>query len=125
MEADINDFSSRQPVDGTPPDVPERDDGDRRRRRLIANRAFGAIKAQRAAERSWIEATADSLNAAASSTTFLVIHALWFAIWILWNTGLTPWPKYTSSRGETLVLDDECVVRNDPDRDARKTLPTT
>jgi para-nitrobenzyl esterase len=39
--------------------------------------------------------------------------------------GLTPWPKYTSSRGETLVLDDECVVRNDPDRDARKTLPTT
>jgi para-nitrobenzyl esterase len=39
--------------------------------------------------------------------------------------GLTPWPKYTSARGETLVLDDECVVRNDPDRDARKALPTT
>jgi para-nitrobenzyl esterase len=39
--------------------------------------------------------------------------------------GLTAWPKYTSARGETLVLDDECVVRNDPDRDARKALPTT
>ncbi len=39
--------------------------------------------------------------------------------------GLTPWPKYTSVKGETLVLDDECTVQNDPDRDARKALPTT
>jgi para-nitrobenzyl esterase len=39
--------------------------------------------------------------------------------------GLTPWPKYTSAKGETLVLDDVCEVRNDPDREARKALPTT
>ena len=39
--------------------------------------------------------------------------------------GLTPWPKYTSARGETLVLDDECVVKDDPDREPRKALPTT
>jgi para-nitrobenzyl esterase len=39
--------------------------------------------------------------------------------------GLTPWPKYTSAKGETLVLDDECTVRNDPDREARNALPTT
>jgi para-nitrobenzyl esterase len=39
--------------------------------------------------------------------------------------GLTPWPRYTSAKGETLVLDDQCAVRNDPDREARKALPTT
>ena len=60
---------------------------DRRRRRLIVNRAFGAIKAQRAAERSWITGVADLLNIAAASTSFLVLHVAWFAIWILWNTG--------------------------------------
>jgi uncharacterized membrane protein len=60
---------------------------DRRRRRLVVNRAFGAIKAQHSAHRSVIERVADRLNAAASSTAFLVVHALWFTIWILWNTG--------------------------------------
>lgn len=39
--------------------------------------------------------------------------------------GLTRWPKYTSAEGETLVLDDVCDVRNDPDRQARQALPTT
>jgi len=37
--------------------------------------------------------------------------------------GLTPWSKYTSARGETLVLDDTCTMQNDPDREARKSLP--
>ena len=41
------------------------------------------------------------------------------------GAGLTPWPKYTSAKGETLVLDDVCVVKNDPDREPRKALPTT
>ena len=66
---------------------PVDDRPERRRRRLVVNRAFGAIKAQHAANRSWIERLADRLNAAASSTAFLVTHALWFTIWILWNTG--------------------------------------
>jgi para-nitrobenzyl esterase len=39
--------------------------------------------------------------------------------------GLTRWPKYTSEKGETLVLDDVCEARNDPDREARRALPTT
>ncbi len=39
--------------------------------------------------------------------------------------GLVSWPKYTSDKGETLVLDDECVARNDPDRAARLALPRT
>ncbi|MGC4050150.1 MAG: carboxylesterase family protein [Paludibaculum sp.] len=38
--------------------------------------------------------------------------------------GLPPWPKYTSAKGETMVLDDTCKVENDPGRDARKILPS-
>ncbi len=38
--------------------------------------------------------------------------------------GLTPWPRYTPARGETMILDDVCEVKNDPDREARKALPT-
>jgi para-nitrobenzyl esterase len=37
--------------------------------------------------------------------------------------GLPLWPKYTSARGETMFLDDVSEVRNDPDREARKSLP--
>jgi para-nitrobenzyl esterase len=39
------------------------------------------------------------------------------------GAGLTPWTKYTTDQGQVLVLDDACVVRNDPDREARKALP--
>ena len=41
------------------------------------------------------------------------------------GAGLTPWSKYTAEKGETLVLDDVPVMKNDPDREARKALPTT
>ncbi|HET9424089.1 MAG TPA: DUF1003 domain-containing protein [Gemmatimonadaceae bacterium] len=64
------------------------DQPERRRNRTIANRAFGAIKAQHAAERSFIEGLADGLNEIASSTPFLVLHVIWFVTWILWNLGL-------------------------------------
>lgn len=37
--------------------------------------------------------------------------------------GLPSWPKYTSAKGETMVLDDVAEVQNDPDREARKALP--
>ena len=37
--------------------------------------------------------------------------------------GLTPWPRYTPARGETMILDDVCAVKDDPDREARKALP--
>ena len=86
MEAEVQDFGAVMPTtDAVLEDQPER-----RRRRLVANRAFGAIKAQHAAERTWIEATADWLNDIASSTPFLVAHVLWFAVWILWNAGMFP-----------------------------------
>lgn len=39
------------------------------------------------------------------------------------NGGSLPkWPAYTSANGETMLLDDTCVVKNDPDREARKAL---
>ncbi len=37
--------------------------------------------------------------------------------------GLPQWPKYTTANGETMILDDVSKVQNDPDREARKSLP--
>ncbi|MDX9726220.1 MAG: carboxylesterase family protein [Bacteroidales bacterium] len=37
--------------------------------------------------------------------------------------GLPEWPEYTSEKGETMILDDVSEVQNDPDREARKSLP--
>ena len=70
---------------------------ERRSRRLVANRAIVAIKAQHAAGRTWIEAVAEWLNRMAASTPFLVLHMLWFTVWVLWNTrtlGLVPFDPY-------------------------------
>jgi uncharacterized membrane protein len=75
------------PEDPRVEEVPT-DNPDRRLRRGVANRAFRAIKAQRAAQRSWIEAVADALNTIASSAPFLALHAIWFVVWIAWNTGV-------------------------------------
>jgi uncharacterized membrane protein len=60
---------------------------ERRRRRFVANRAFGAIKAQYGADRTIMQVLADRLNEVASSPRFLAVHALWFTIWIIWNVG--------------------------------------
>jgi para-nitrobenzyl esterase len=37
--------------------------------------------------------------------------------------GLPDWTKYTTVNGETMILDDTCEVKSDPDREARKSLP--
>ena len=37
--------------------------------------------------------------------------------------GLPNWPKYSSAKGETMVLDDTCEAKNDPDKEPRKALP--
>jgi len=36
---------------------------------------------------------------------------------------LPNWPKYSAAKGETMIFDDTCVAKNDPDREARKALP--
>jgi uncharacterized membrane protein len=66
------------------------DDGgpERRKRRYVANLAFGAIKAQHAAHRTVLERFVDRLNELASSTWFLLAHLVWFAAWIAWNSGV-------------------------------------
>jgi para-nitrobenzyl esterase len=38
------------------------------------------------------------------------------------GAGLPDWPRYSPAKGETMVLDDMCETKNDPDREARKTL---
>lgn len=70
------------------------DHRDRRRRRLVANRAFGALKAQHNAERGLVEAAADALNEIAASTPFLVTHVVWFLVWIPWNLGWLGFPPF-------------------------------
>jgi para-nitrobenzyl esterase len=37
---------------------------------------------------------------------------------------LPQWPRFTLENGETMVLDDISEVKNDPDREARKSLPS-
>src|SRR3954452_8007967 len=39
------------------------------------------------------------------------------------GTGLPKWPKYSVTQGETMIFDDRCEAKNDPDREARKALP--
>jgi uncharacterized membrane protein len=70
-----------------PPHALGDDQPDRRRRRLVANRAFGALKAQHSAERTLVESAADRLNDVAASTPYLVAHVVWFALWVPWNLG--------------------------------------
>jgi para-nitrobenzyl esterase len=36
--------------------------------------------------------------------------------------GLPHWPRYTTANGETMILDDVSEVKNDPDKEARKSL---
>src|SRR6476660_2304289 len=67
---------------------------ERRKRRTVANLAIGAIKAQHAAYRSPLERFGDRLNSIAGSTPFLMVHVVWFATWILWNTGLLGLRKF-------------------------------
>ena len=64
------------------------DNPERRKRRYVANLAFGAIKAQHSAHRTILERFVDSLNEVASSVWFLVGHVVAFAFWLLWNTGV-------------------------------------
>lgn len=93
------------------PDSP--DDGlDRRQRRFVANRAFKAIKASQAAQRTPIGALADRLNDVASSTPFLLLHVAWFTLWVAWNVGalgLVPFDPFPFGL-LTMVVSLEAIV---------------
>jgi len=66
----------------------------RRRRSADINKVFRAIKAEHASTRSQMEIWADRMIAIASSTPFLVIHAILFVAWILWNVPGVPLPQF-------------------------------
>ena len=38
------------------------------------------------------------------------------------NAGLPDWKKYTPAKGETMILNDQSMMKDDPDRDARKLI---
>lgn len=69
---------------------------DRRagRRSQRMHSAFRAIKAQHSGSQTRMQTLADWLTTFASSTGFFVFHVIGFATWILWNSGLSPLPKF-------------------------------
>jgi uncharacterized membrane protein len=81
--------------------------GERRVRRSAGiSKAFRAIKAQHSSNRSKMEIIADRMIGFASSTPFLVIHALIFIAWIYWNlpfSGLRKFDPYPYGMLTTIV----------------------
>jgi uncharacterized membrane protein len=67
---------------------------ERRLRRAVMSRAFRAMKATKAADRTATERLADWLTDIAGSTAFLIFHVVWFATWLIWNLGLLGLPPF-------------------------------
>jgi uncharacterized membrane protein len=63
---------------------------ERRARSSAHLGAIRAIKAVHAADRSLLERVADGMTRIAASPWFLSAHVLWFAAWIIINSGATP-----------------------------------
>jgi uncharacterized membrane protein len=87
MQAD----DSSGPIGTETPAAPEK---RRIRRSTGLNKAFRAIKAQHSANRTSMEILADRMIGVASATPFLVIHAILFVIWIIWNLPGVPLPQF-------------------------------
>ena len=51
---------------------------------------ISSFKAKADARRSWVDKVADLLTAAFGTVTFLIINAIFFAAWIIWNKGMLP-----------------------------------
>lgn len=69
--------------------------GERRMRRSAGiTKAFSAIKARHAANRSPMEVVADRMIGVASSTPFLVLHAFLFGGWVYWNLPISGLPRF-------------------------------
>jgi uncharacterized membrane protein len=76
------------------------------RRSAGISTAFRAIKAQHSANRSTMEVLADRMIGFASSTPFLLIHAIIFIAWIYWNlpfTGMSKFDPYPFGMLTTIV----------------------
>ncbi|HZK78573.1 MAG TPA: DUF1003 domain-containing protein, partial [Gemmatimonadaceae bacterium] len=66
----------------------------RSRRSSRMHSAFQAIKAQHAGEQTPMQAAADWLTRVASSTGFFISHVVGFAFWLIWNSNISPFPKF-------------------------------
>jgi uncharacterized membrane protein len=75
-------------------DIPAAPEKRRIRRSTGLNKAFRAIKAQHSSNRTSAEILADRMIGLASSTAFLVIHAILFVVWIVWNIPGVPLPQF-------------------------------
>jgi len=53
-------------------------------------KAISSFKARANAKRSVVDKIADALTASFGTVFFLALNAVFFAIWIVWNTGLIP-----------------------------------
>ena len=90
------------PLDPGTPDAEER----RIRRSAGLSKAFRAIKAQHSANRTSMEILADRMIGFASSTPFLVVHAIVFIVWIGWNipgSGMDRFDPYPFGMLTTIV----------------------
>jgi uncharacterized membrane protein len=65
---------------------------ERRADRASFNRPMVALKAAHSADRTLAHRAADRLIDIAGSTPFLLMHAIWFTVWITWNTGILGFP---------------------------------
>ena len=94
----------------TPPRSPE--GWERRERAAVAGQAFEAVKARHAARRTWMERAADRLTHAASSPGFLLVHLVWFVLWIVANSGVGGFPPFDPFPYGllTLALSMEAIV---------------
>ena len=69
-------------------------DKERRLPRSTSRQSMVALRTAHSKDRSNTEKFADALIRVASSPKFLLIHVLWFAVWILWNTGMFGLPVF-------------------------------
>ncbi|MGH7470938.1 MAG: DUF1003 domain-containing protein, partial [Longimicrobiales bacterium] len=67
---------------------------ERRSERMAAGYQTIALKASQSADRTTTQRLADALIRIASSTAFLVLHLVWFVVWIAWNTGALRLPVF-------------------------------
>jgi uncharacterized membrane protein len=49
---------------------------------------FPFVREELAAEAKWYEVLADKITAVIGAPHFLVIHALWFVLWVIFNSGM-------------------------------------
>ncbi|MEP6509312.1 MAG: DUF1003 domain-containing protein [Gemmatimonadales bacterium] len=68
---------------------------DRRSRRSSRTHSvFQAIKAEHAGEQTPMQGFADWLTRVASSSGFFMFHLVGFAVWLFWNSTISPFPKF-------------------------------